>query len=578
MLRRVRRVVVALVLLAGIALLAVGIVLRVYGPRIEQAVAARITTEAARRGLVAQAGSVHVALFPPVRLVDLVIEKPGLGQARIASVDVTPRLWGRGGLGLIARCAVGHTSVSLPGGFGIEAGPSVWDVRGLFGSSADLREPTEGLRLESSRSAETQSFAVHAVSFQPSLLARIVQEGAPVIDPGLIDGDIRVDQRPPDEIGLDVNLRGRGVKAIGESGLVARLEAASSPGEARPTDAELQLAASLRPREGTADLPRWHLVTGGAEVSGRAAVSGGTKDPRVDLSVDVERLDFARLFAASGLKLLGGADDLGSMALAFRVEGRLAEPASLAVTQRLDFTPPRKPPDALLKLRGDFLHEVELPDGSHRTIEVSPASPDYVGRGDVPPLFVRTLLLGEDTGFYGHRGVDFAEVVAAVATSWAKGTPMRGASTLTQQLAKNLFLTRERSLRRKLQELALSFLLESTLGKERILEIYLNVIEWGPGLYGLRPAARHYFGKEPSELTPKEMAFLVALIPGPIKYQRSFAQGALTPGFEPLVTNLLAKLHSVGDLSDEEYEAALAETLSFRQANEAQDMEPPPSS
>ena len=141
---------------------------------------------------------------------------------------------------------------------------------------------------------------------------------------------------------------------------------------------------------------------------------------------------------------------------------------------------------------------------------------------------------------------------------------MRGASTITQQLAKNLFLSREKSLHRKLQELALAFLLESTLGKDRILEIYLNVIEWGPGLYGLRPAARHYFGKEPRALTPKEMAVLVALIPGPIKYQRSFEEGALTPGFEPLVTNLLLKLRSVNALSEEECAAALEQTLAFR--------------
>jgi hypothetical protein len=294
MLRRVRRFLVALVLLAGIALLAAGIVLRVYGPRIEQALAARIESEVAKRGLVVQAGTVRVALFPPLRVDDLVIEHRGLWQARIASVDVTPRLWGHGGPGLIARCAVGHTSISLPGDFGIEAGPSIWDVRGLRGFSADLREPTEGLQLESSRTAESQTFALHAVSFQPLLLARIVQEGAPVIDPGLIDGDVRVDQRPPDEIALDVSLRGRGLKTMGEPAPSGGLEAASSPGSGRPTDAELQLAASLRPREGTADVPRWHLVTGGAEVSGRAAVSGGTKDPRVDLSVNVERLDFAR--------------------------------------------------------------------------------------------------------------------------------------------------------------------------------------------------------------------------------------------------------------------------------------------
>jgi len=86
----------------------------------------------------------------------------------------------------------------------------------------------------------------------------------------------------------------------------------------------------------------------------------------------------------------------------------------------------------------------------------------------------------------------------------------RGASTITQQLAKNLFLSRDKQLGRKLQELAITFLLESALGKDRILEIYLNIIEWGPDLRGLRPAARRYFGREARELTPAEMAFLVA--------------------------------------------------------------------
>jgi monofunctional biosynthetic peptidoglycan transglycosylase len=174
------------------------------------------------------------------------------------------------------------------------------------------------------------------------------------------------------------------------------------------------------------------------------------------------------------------------------------------------------------------------------------------------------LLIAEDAAFFSHRGLDLTELPKALAANWAKGGAVRGASTITQQLAKNLFLSREKSLRRKLQELALAFLLESALGKDRILEIYLNVIEWGPALHGLRPAARHYFGKDPRALSPKEIAFLVVLIPGPVKYQRSFNEGALTSGLEPLVINLLAKLRSVDALSEEEYLAARAETLEFR--------------
>jgi membrane peptidoglycan carboxypeptidase len=241
--------------------------------------------------------------------------------------------------------------------------------------------------------------------------------------------------------------------------------------------------------------------------------------------------------------------------------GRLAEPASLVVNQRLDFTPPRRPLPELQKLRADFRHDVTLSGGGQKTIVVSANSPDFVAMADVPPLFVKTLLLGEDSNFYGHRGIDLSEVAAALVANWSRGGPSRGASTITQQLAKNLFLSRDRHLGRKLQELSLALLLETTLGKERILEIYLNVIEWGPGLYGLRPAARHYFAKEPAALSPAQMAFLVSLIPGPVKYQRSIAGGRPSPGFRPLADNLLAKLRSVDAITEEEYQTALAEDL-----------------
>jgi membrane peptidoglycan carboxypeptidase len=231
------------------------------------------------------------------------------------------------------------------------------------------------------------------------------------------------------------------------------------------------------------------------------------------------------------------------------------------VSQRLEFTPPSRRLPLLERLRGDFVHEVVVPGGGSKSILVSPSSPDFIALRDVPGLMVQTLLLGEDSGFFGHRGIDLSEVPFAILTNWSRGMAARGASTLSQQLAKNLFLSREKRLGRKLQELSLALLLESTLGKERILEIYLNVIEWGPGLFGLRPAARQYFGEEPHELTPAQMALLVALVPGPVKYQRSLADGTPSRGFRPLIDRLLAKLRSVSALSEEEYQAALAEDL-----------------
>ena len=90
------------------------------------------------------------------------------------------------------------------------------------------------------------------------------------------------------------------------------------------------------------------------------------------------------------------------------------------------------------------------------------------------------------------------------------------------------------------------------------------MIEWGPGIYGLKPAARHYFGREPSQLTPRQMAFLVVLIPGPVKYQRSFATGTPTPFFEDMIATLLGKLLAAGALSEEDYRSALEAPLDLR--------------
>jgi penicillin-binding protein 1A len=91
----------------------------------------------------------------------------------------------------------------------------------------------------------------------------------------------------------------------------------------------------------------------------------------------------------------------------------------------------------------------------------------------------------------------------------------------------------------------------------------VNVIEWGPGLYGLVPAARHYFGKTPAQLTPKEIAFLVCLIPSPVRYHQAHAAGHAGPGMEQLMANLLAKLRSVDALDEDAYRSALEEELRF---------------
>jgi hypothetical protein len=476
--------------------------------RLEQRIAGRIEAEAARFGLQARVDRVRVALVPPLRLSGVTVEEPGQWQARLDSASVSLRPWGWPGWGWIRRAWLGPGTLALPAGLEIQLHPSVWEVRP--GPSLELRAPTEGLTISTSTGPHGRRLDVKASELPAARLVRLVLEGRAAPDLGVVDGE-----------------------AHGEDGAGGGFEV------------------------------RWQLVAIGADTRGTLSVTGGP-EARLRASLEIGRLDFSRLFAALGLELPAGAEALGSLAGTIGVAGPLAEPASLAVAPRLRFTAPHGLPPALEKLRRDFSHEVAAPDGTKRVIDLSPASPDFIARADLPPLFVETLLLGEDVTFFTHPGVDLTELPQALATNRDRANAVRGASTITQQLAKNLFLSRERSLHRKLQELALAFLLETALGKDRILEIYVNVIEWGPELYGLRPAARHYFGKEPAELRAKEMAFLVALIPGPVKYQRYFADGTLSPGFEPLVTNLLAKLRSVDALSEEDYQAALSEPLAIK--------------
>ena len=322
---------------------------------------------------------------------------------------------------------------------------------------------------------------------------------------------------------------------------------------------ELDADVVLSPLSGSLRGEHLRLRAAGVEATGRLAVTGGLARPRVTLDAELPRVALAALLATAGLDL--PAKDLGSAALSLHLVGPLLEPAALRVTQRLDFHPPPQPIPAIERLKGPFSHQAKDAAGRSYDIRVAPGSPGFVALEEVPELFLRTLLLGEDSNFWGHPGIDLAELPAAIATNVARGAFARGGSTISQQLAKNLFLSREKRLGRKLEEAALALLLDASLGKRRVLEIYLNVIEWGPGVYGLRPAARHYFGREPSELTAKQMAFLVSMIPGPVKYQGSIAGGVPSPFFEGLMATLLAKLASVSALTPEEYEAALGAPL-----------------
>ena len=187
----------------------------------------------------------------------------------------------------------------------------------------------------------------------------------------------------------------------------------------------------------------------------------------------------------------------------------------------------------------------------------------------LPQHLVWAVVISEDAGFFLHNGIDFQELNAAVNDN-IQNHRLRGGSTIPQQLAKNLFLSREKTLLRKLREVLLSIELDATLSKERLLEIYFNIVEWAPGIFGIADAAEYYFAKRPEDLTALESAYLASVIPGPSKYHYQFLTKNVSENWYKNLFRLLGIMNTTGHLSDEEYEKALYQTLIFRENEEEQ--------
>jgi monofunctional glycosyltransferase len=141
----------------------------------------------------------------------------------------------------------------------------------------------------------------------------------------------------------------------------------------------------------------------------------------------------------------------------------------------------------------------------------------WVPMSRISPNLVHAVVTSEDGTFYEHAGIDWYELDKSIEKDIEKGKPSRGGSTITQQLSKNLFFSTSKSYGRKVKELIVALRMERQLSKKRILEIYLNIIEWGPGVFGAEAASRKYFGKPASQLSREEAARMAAVIPSPLK-------------------------------------------------------------
>ena len=205
---------------------------------------------------------------------------------------------------------------------------------------------------------------------------------------------------------------------------------------------------------------------------------------------------------------------------------------------------------SLNRLEGPLL----LYDGNNRPMQAAESARHGQHRSlaAYPPVLVQALLASEDNRFWWHPGVDPIGTLRALATNLSGGRVLEGGSTLTQQLAKNVFLTAERSYKRKVQEVMLAFWLERRFTKDQILTIYLNRVYLGAGTYGVEAASRRYFGKPSRQLTPHEAAVIAGLLKAPTRYSPASDLERAKGRAEEVLSNLV----EAGYMNVEEARAA----------------------
>ena len=295
----------------------------------------------------------------------------------------------------------------------------------------------------------------------------------------------------------------------------------------------------------------------------RARVEGGV--PLASCDAMLASLPAALVGDLNGLKLTG--TFALSSALVFDSKKRADLAVKLGVQNgcRVIDAPPALSPE---RFRQPFTREVKAPDGSLVLTQSGPGTVDWVPYAKISRNMETAVLICEDGGFFFHRGFDFRAMEKAIHADVLAGRFVRGASTISMQLAKNLYLGREKTLARKLQEALLTMLLEERLSKQEMMELYLNVVELGPGIYGVEQAAQHYFASSASDLTLGQALYLASILPDPTR-QHFDTDGRVTARWSAYLRKLMHIAKKVKRIDDTELEAGLGEEVAFRKPGDA---------
>jgi penicillin-binding protein 1A len=331
--------------------------------------------------------------------------------------------------------------------------------------------------------------------------------------------------------------------------------------------AGLTLEALLQPRAATVSVSNGQAHLGeagpiafGGYVTGAAGAESNAKSWVFDAHAAADGLDPQQLrdgLPPSLSRLAHGTDFDGEFGFRIQSAGHTAYPESLSLEVVFSGDVDARDRDSLadvLALASDGPPSIELPGALAENL----ASDAWVTYEGLPAHVPRVLTAAEDAHFFSHDGFDWRGLRRAMVHNIEEGGIVRGGSTLSQQLSKNLFLDHRRTLARKLQEAYVTWRIESELSKRRILELYMNMVDFGPNIQGLRQAARRYFEVEPEELTIAQTALLAAVLPGPSLYGGRVLAGYLPSSRLEKIEHILSNLRFLRVITPDDYRRILA--------------------
>jgi len=329
------------------------------------------------------------------------------------------------------------------------------------------------------------------------------------------------------------------------------------------TDAEVSLDGSaVTVKDGEVDLGHIRFLFKGS-------YRRGEKGRQVDVDFEIPLVNCQQAFASLPSHLVPKLDGM-RFAGSFAAKGKARfDTARLGKTYHLKWDGSLgcrvvEVPSTLdvKRFRSNFSKVVYTPTSQEQNMEFGPQTRNWVPIEAVSHFMDGAVLTTEDGRFYRHRGFDQEAIVNSIRENIKAGRFVRGASTISMQLARNLYLRRGKTVSRKLQEAILTIYLEQALTKREMMELYLNIIEYGPMIYGIGPAARYHFNRSASGLSLSQAMYLASILPQPNR-QHYAAGGAVSSGWVSYLRRLMRITNRIGRITDEELEVGLRETPVF---------------